>query len=150
MMYCNECGTKLAEGEKFCSNCGKKNEEEYVNTDTKQENKKIKFKVSDVVNKENVLKSTNRVAYIANGWALQVRRRGIDFAIILAIIYFIIACVASSNVPYYEDETEIFFSPFGTGLLYSIIVAITFNTVAFIIRMGAEVIQLLDDIKNKE
>lgn len=37
MMYCNECGTKLTEGEKFCSNCGKKIEEEYVNTDIKEE-----------------------------------------------------------------------------------------------------------------
>lgn len=149
-MYCNECGAELIKGENFCSNCGKKIESEYVNTNTKQENKKIKFKVSDVVNKENVLNSTNKVAYIANGWALQVRNRGIDFAIILAIIYFIIACVASSNVPYYEDGTGIFLSTFGTGLLYSIIVALVFNTTAFIIRMGGEIIQLLDDIKNKE
>lgn len=146
-MICYKCGTKITENEKFCSNCGKKIEDSSVNTDTKQESKKIKFKVSDVVNKENVLKSTNRVAYIANGWAVQVRKRGENLAIIISIIYFLIAC---ANIPYDGDGTGFFFSTFGTGLLYAIIVVITFNTTAFIIRMGAEVIQLLDDIKNKE
>ncbi len=149
-MFCNKCGTEITENEKFCSKCGKKIEEITCQEETKKtKSKRIKFKVSDVVNKENVLNSTNKVAYIANGWALQVRNRGIDFAIILAIIYFIIACVVSSNVSYYEDETEIFLSTFGTGLLYSIIVVLVFNTTAFIIRMGGEIIQLLDDIKNK-
>lgn len=144
-MICYKCGTKITENEKFCSNCGRAVEEK-----TSKNSKNIKFRVSDVVNKENVLKSTNRVAYIANGWAVQVRNRGENLAIIISIIYFIVAFVVSNNVPYYENEVEVFFSTFGMGLLYSIIVAITFNTVAFIIRMGAEIIQLLDDIKNKE
>lgn len=147
MMYCNECGTKLAEGEKFCSNCGKKIEENTSQEETnKTKSKKIKFRVDDVVNKENVLNSTNKVAYIANGWALQIRNRGIDFASILAIISFFFSIAYASN----EESALAFFVVFGASLLVSFIIVMIFNTIAFMVRMGAEVIQLLDDIKNKE
>lgn len=146
MMYCNECGTKLAEGEKFCSNCGKKIEENTSQEETnKTKSKKIKFRVDDVVNKENVLNSTNKVAYIANGWALQIRNRGIDFASILAIISFFFSIAYASN----EESALAFFVVFGASLLVSFIIVMIFNTIAFMVRMGAEVIQLLDDIKNK-
>jgi len=154
-MYCNKCGTEIEEKEKFCSNCGKSVKE---CTEIGQEegthinNRKIKFKVSDVVNRENVLNSTNKVAYIANGWALRVRNRGIDLAVITVIIFFIVACISSSDIPYGSNESSegVFLSTFGIGILYSIITVMVFNTVAFVIRMGAEIIQLLDDIKNKE
>ncbi len=42
------------------------------------------------------------------------------------------------------------FLTFGSGILYSIVIVMIFNTTAFIIRMGAEVIQLLEDIKRKK
>ena len=145
-MYCNKCGTEIEEKERFCSNCGKSVEEIIKN------NKKIKFRVADVVNKQNVLNSTNKVAYIANGWAVQVRNRGGNLAIIIGIIYFIIAISLASEVPYYSTESSgsVFLSTFGIGILYSVLTYVIFNTVAFVIRMGAEVIQLLDDIKTNK
>lgn len=139
-MYCRECGKELKEGKTVCENCGKKVE----NND--KANRKIKFKVADVVNADSVLASTNRVAYIANGWALQVRKRGENIAIIIVIVFFFIAMGISDG----EFETAEFLSTFGSGVLYSIITAMVFNTVSFIIRMGAEVIQLLEDIKQKK
>lgn len=145
-MFCKECGNEIKEGLKVCENCGS----EVTNFEGKKgykHKKKIRFKVSDVVNAESVLKSTNKVAYIANGWALQVRKRGADIAVIIGIIFFFIAMeVSDGNI----GET-VFLSMFGSGILYSIAIVIIFNTTAFIIRMGAEVIQLLEDIKqNKE
>ena len=146
-MFCNKCGTEITENEKFCSKCGKKIEEITNQEDTdKTKSKKIKFKVDDVVNKESVLNSTNKVAYIANAWALQIKNRGIDFAGIVAIISFFASIVYASN----EESALAFFVVFGISLLVSFIIVMIFNTMAFIVRMGAEVIQLLDDIKNKE
>jgi len=146
-MYCNKCGTEIEDEEKFCSNCGRAVEE-----CTRVNNRKIKFKVGDVVNKENVLNATNKVAYIANGWAVQVKNRGENLAIIISMIYFIIAMSSASEIPYGSNESSgmVFLTTFGIGILYSIITVMVFNTIAFVIRMGAEVIQLLDDIKNKE
>lgn len=140
-MFCKECGNEIKEGLKICENCGSK----VVNLENKEghdNKKKIRFKVADVVNTESVLKSTNRVAYIANGWALKVRKRGENISIIIVIVSFFIAMGISDG--------DRFFSIFGSGVLYSIITAMVFNTVAFIIRMGAEVIQLLEDIKQKK
>lgn len=135
-MYCKECGKELKQEEKVCENCGRKVE----NNDKAK--KKINFKVADVVNANNVLASTNRVAYIANGWALKVRKRGENISIIIVIVSFFIAIGISDG--------DKFLSIFGSGVLYSIITAMVFNTVAFIIRMGAEAIQLLEDIKQKK
>ena len=144
-MFGRKCGKEIKEGLKFCENCGSK----VVNLESKngREHKgKIRFKVADVVNAESVLKSTNKVAYVANGWALQVRKRGIDIAVIIGIIFFFIAMEASDG----NMGETVFFSTFGSGILYSIVIVMIFNTTAFIIRMGAEVIQLLEDIKRKK
>lgn len=143
-MNCSKCGNKINEDMKFCNKCGNKisegnTQEENIN------NEKIKVNVADVVNKKSVANSTNRVAYIANAWALQIRNRGTTFAIIIGIIYFFMAMDAFSNIN--DSSVDVFFSTFGMGLLYAIIIVAVFNTTAFIIRMGAEVIQLLDDIK---
>lgn len=119
----------------------------------KKENKEnFKFRVSDIINRKDLLNSTNHVSYITKGWAFKVRNRGINIAIIIAIIYFIIAISNSTSINVYNSNVSsagIFFSTFGMGLLYAVIIAIIFNTVAFIIRMIAEIIQLLQDIKDK-
>lgn len=153
-MNCKKCGNELEEGEKFCGKCGSPQVTENTDNNTsKQKSKsKIKFSVAEVINKSDVISSSNRVAYIAKGWALQVRNRGQNLAIIIGIIYFFIAIASSSNIPYNSSESAfwVFISTFGIGLIYCAIIIMVFNTIAFIIRMGAEVIQLLDDIKKQE
>lgn len=143
-MYCRKCGNELVEGVTFCNKCGTKIDSSEKSSNNKQN---IKFKVSDVVNKDSVIDATNRVAYIANGWALQVRKRGVDIAIIVGIIYFIMGTVALSES---SGGVGAFFTTFGIGLLYAFCIVMVFNTTAFIIRMAGEIIQLLDDIKNNQ
>lgn len=147
-MYCNKCGNKVEDGMMFCNKCGHKIGEDVLKT-TNIKNAKIKVNVADVVNKKSVLNSTNKVAYIANAWALKIKNRGITLGTFVGIIFFIIAIV--SSVSNYSDELSagVFFSTAGMGLLYAVIIIAVFNTTAFIIRMGAEIIQLLDDIKKK-
>ena len=143
-MYCRKCGTKLSEDMEFCKKCGTK-----VKKDEDDEQipskKEIKYSASDVVNSESVLNSTNRVAYIANGWALKIRDRGITFAVIVAVITFFAGIANETST----SSTGTFLEIFIPGLIGAFLIFLSFNTTAFIIRMGAEVIQLLDDIKNK-
>ena len=153
-MKCENCGNELTDEMQFCNNCGAKISN--VNNEEKKEEekklpKKIKINVMDVINRKDTLNTTNKVAYIAKGWALQVRNRGQNLAIIVALIYFVVGIVASSNIPYNSSVSgfQVFISQFGRGILYAILIVMIFNTTAFVIRMGAEVIQLLDDIKNK-
>lgn len=146
-MKCSECGNELKENMMFCNKCGAKIGEK---KNKKENARKIKFKVSDVVNQSNVLNATNKVAYIANGWALQVKKRGENLAIIVGVIYFIMACMGLGDALSYSDSAgSVFFTTFIMGVIYCVAIVMVFNTVAFIIRMGAEVIQLLEDIKNK-
>ena len=144
-MYCRRCGSKLNDEIEFCNKCGTKVKSNVRNVKSNTTNE-IKYKVSDVVNRESVLSSTNKVAYIANGWALKIKDRGITVAIIIVAISFFVG-IANATYP---SSLETFISIFGGGLLSAFIIVMCFNTTAFIIRMGAEVIQLLDDIKNKE
>lgn len=140
-MKCPRCGNEMEEimqGGFSCPNCKQNNNEK----------KKIKIELTDVINKESTLNATNKVAYIANGWALQIKNRGTNFAIIIVLIFFILAIFAVNNASY--DDDGVFFSTFGMGILYAVLVVMIFNTVAFIIRMGAEIIQLLDDIKKSK
>ena len=141
-MFCNKCGNELEEDMSFCNKCGAK----VSNVVSKESFKtnEIKYKVSDVVNKQSVLNSTNKVAYIANGWALKIKDRGIAIAVIIIVITFLVGAANSQ----YVNSGEAFLAIFGAGLLSAFIIVMSFNTTAFIIRMGAEVIQLLDDIKN--
>lgn len=150
-MYCNKCGKELEEGMVYCNKCGAKlgevgNEE---NKERNTSSPKIKFRISDVINSKDVQASSNRVAYIAKGWALQVRNRGENLAIIAVIIYVIIGFVIQSNVSY-QDSTPYWLLYIGYAVIAFIVIRMVFNTIAFIIRMGAEIIQLLDDIKMKE
>ena len=149
-MYCNKCGNKVEDGMMFCNKCGHKIGEDVLKTNNIK-NAKIKVNIADVVNKKSVLNSTNKVAYIANAWALKIKNRGITLGTIVGIIFFIIAISSASSVSYYSGESSagVFFSTAGMGLLYAVIIIAVFNTTAFIIRMGAEIIQLLDDIKKK-
>lgn len=148
-MYCGKCGNELKEGELFCGKCGYSEKEE--NADKKISEKKykrIKIDVMEVINSKDVLNTKNKVAYIAKGWALQVKNRGQNFAIIAFIIYFIIGIAIQSNAGSIDD-TQYWLMYSAYGLLVAIIIIAIFNTTAFIIRMGAEVIELLNDIKNK-
>lgn len=166
-MYCNKCGNKLKEGMNFCNKCGNDNQEDeqLVNLINRLENEKtgengknedkeekntgnskIKFNISDVVNSKDVQASSNRVAYIAKGWALQVRNRGENLAIIAVVLYVIMGIIIQSNASY-QDSTPYWLLYIGYAVIAFIVIRMVFNTIAFIIRMGAEIIQLLDDIK---
>lgn len=151
-MYCSKCGNELEEGMIFCNKCGNNNQEDNKNEDNgKREEKnnsssKIKFSIADVVNSKDVQASSNRVAYIAKGWALQVRNRGENLAIIAVVLYVIMGIIIQSNASY-QDSTPYWLLYIGYAVIAFIVVRMVFNTIAFIIRMGAEIIQLLDDIK---
>ena len=148
--FCRKCGNELKDDMIFCNKCGTKYVvDSKVNSFQPSKERRMRFKVSDVVNEKNVYQSTNRVAFIANGWALKVRNRGILVSSIIIIISFILMVVqASESVASNGDDTSLL--TLGMGLLYAFIAYVSFNTLAFIIRMGAEIIQLLDDIKNRK
>ena len=144
-MYCSKCGNDIKDGDEVCSNCGKPVDDQ---EEKKVENKyrRIKIRVGEVINKNAVLNSTNKVAYIANGWALQVKNRGEFFGILTFIIFFFIGVATQSSI---GGNTQFWIIYTIAGIIAMLIIIAIFNTIAFVIRMGAEVIQLLDDIKNK-
>ncbi len=149
MIICSKCGNELEDDMIFCNKCGNELKKEESNADNKQEekNNKSRLRIADVINEKNVGKSTNKVAAIANKWALSVRNRGTVFAVIAFLICFCpgVAMISDS----YGESSEGMLIILGGFIAVFIITAI-FNTIAFIIRMGAEIIQLLDDIKNKQ
>lgn len=134
-MKCSKCGNEIQEDEKFCGVCGAK--------------QKLKFDINEVVNSQDMKSSSNKVAYIAKGWALQVKKRGDNFAIIAVIICIIMGIAMQANSVYNDNTPYILFYIFYAVISF-IIIEMFFNTVAFVIRMGAEIIQLLEDIKTKE
>lgn len=151
--YCSYCGALLNGTEIKCPNCNKDLDRENVNNNTSNQKtkskQKIKFSVAEVINKSDVINSGNRVAYIAKVWALQVRNRGKIFAIIFAIISAIYGFILQGDASYY-DNVPYWLLGILLGIVIGFIIVAVFNTIAFIIRMGAEVIQLLDDIKKQK
>ena len=144
-MFCRKCGKKISDDTEYCEKCGAKvvNVTESSTEKTSKDMKKIRYSISDVVNKESVLNSTNKVACLAKGWALRVERTGT----VLAVIIMIVAVCLGINSENSPSSGYTFFEYFIYGLISAFVVMASFNTIAFIIRMGAEVIQLLDDIK---
>lgn len=150
-MYCEKCGSKLEEvvkGKLTCPKCGNSQEETKSNNGESKK-KRIKVDIGDVINTNDVLSATNKVAYIAKGWALQVRNRGQNFAILAFIGYLIWGFILQGNASYMDDAPYwLIYAIY--GIIAAVIIIAIFNTTAFIIRMGAEVIQLLDDIKHRK
>lgn len=147
-LKCPKCGKKIENEWKFCNYCGeslnrKEEKKQHVNTANK-----VKVDIGEVINTEEVTSSTNKVAYIAKGWSLQVKNRGVTFAVLAFVIYFIMGIVMQSNSSY-RDSTAYWLIYMFYGVIAYIIIRAIFNTTAFIIRMGAEVIQLLEDIKRE-
>lgn len=143
-MKCSKCGKEVNKEWKFCNYCG----EEINNKEQKKQDvNNVKIDIGEVINSKEVANSTNKVAYIAKGWSLQVKNRGVTFAVLAFIVYFIYGIILQSNSSY-MDYTEYWLLYLFYGIIAYIIIRAVFNTTAFIIRMGAEVIQLLDDIKN--
>ncbi len=154
-MICRKCGNELEEGEKFCGKCGTKQVLESANyyavneVEKKKKRKKAKFSLLEVINRDDLDETTNKVAYIAKCWALKVWNRGQNFGILAFIIYLVYGFILQSNTDYY-DKTQYWLIYFVYGIIAMLIIIAVFNTTAFVIRMGAEAIQLLNDIKEKK
>ena len=153
-MFCNKCGNEISEGEKFCRKCGAEavdTNKETINNNynsSNENNKKPKIKIDNVINSNDLVHTRNETAYTAKAWALQVKNRGQNLGILALVIYIIIGFVVTGNATYL-DTTPYWLLYTVYGIVTMIVIIAIFNTIAFIIRMGAEVIQLLDDIKNK-
>lgn len=150
-MYCGNCGKKVEaqEGIKnVISETVQKTRDEKIEQGGKT--KKLKFNIGEVINRKDLeVSTTNKVAYIAKGWAIQVKDRGSTFAIIALFICVLLGITLQSNSGTYDD-TQYWLIYGAYGIIAFFVILAVFNTVAFIIRMGAEIIQLLDDIKNKK
>lgn len=116
--------------EKICNSCGTKlNEDaEYCNNcGAKYEKKK-----------------RNSVAVEAYKWSNRVSLKGIIIGTLICIVLIIGGTVSGAT----GDESA-FFESLIYGIILCYIIASIYSTIAFIIKMAAEAIQLLDDIKNK-
>ena len=131
-MKCKKCGNELSDGMTFCNKCGTPVNNDVSNKNSFSNNEKIS--INDVF---DIDKTSNRIALIAKKWALQMKKRGETLGILVFILMFIIA------ISTYSFEYLIY------GVITLLVCIFWFRTIGFIIRMGAEVIQLLDDIKNK-
>ena len=95
-MYCQNCGTKLEEGVKFCPNCGANSAKdivEVVNTDGQNQSYNNEMYHDPKTNKDIPLEYKPLGAWAYFGW-------GLLFAIPIAgfIILIVFACGATNNI----------------------------------------------------
>lgn len=169
-MYCNNCGNKLENGIRFCNKCGNKmsdkdNDEligfieklegNQTNKTHTNENKNIQseninsnVKVEEIANERCARNYTNEVAKKSIYWAIKVKNRGFIFAVLMLFSCIGWGIYSAATLPTSIGGWAFIVSLITSIILFCTITAI-FYSISFFIRIGSEIIRLLENEKNK-